>query len=407
MDSAVSVYLEKKKERKEEETKGVFMKILVAVDSFKGSLSSAELADAIEEGVQNVYPEAEVVKVPVADGGEGTVEALVDGTSGIYRTIKAKGPLLTPVTALYGITGDGKTAVIEMASASGLPLVPADKRNPMKTTTYGTGELIKDALEKGCREFLIGIGGSATNDCGLGMMQALGMKFFDKNGEETGIGGESLSKTDSIDDSGLMPEIKDARFLIACDVDNPLYGKNGAAHVYGRQKGADEQMVLALDEGLKHFCSIVEKKYNFDMNSLPGAGAAGGLGGAFAAFLKGELKPGIDIILDKTGLSEKMSGADFVITGEGRIDFQSVMGKTPVGVSKMAAKQNIPVIAIAGAVTDDAGVVHDHGINALFSIMNYPISLENAMKPERSKMFVKKNIEEIFRLVKTCQKKFS
>lgn len=383
------------------------MKILVAADSFKGSLSSAELADSIEAGIQKVYPDAEVVKVPVADGGEGTVQALVDGTNGVYRTIKAWGPLMSPVTALYGITGDGKTAVIEMASASGLPLVPAADRNPMKTTTYGTGELIKDALEKGCREFLIGIGGSATNDCGMGMMQALGMKFFDVNGVETGVGGESLGKTVSIDDSGLIPEAKDAKFLIACDVDNPLYGENGAAHVYGRQKGADDRMILALDEGLKHFSSVVEKKYLFDMNSLPGAGAAGGLGGAFAAFLKGELKPGIDIILEKTGLKEKMTGADFVITGEGRIDFQTVMGKTPIGVSKMAARQNIPVIAIAGAVADDAGIVHDHGINSLFSIMNYPISLDDAMEPERSRIFVEKNIEEIFRLVKTCQKKFS
>jgi len=383
------------------------MKIVVAADSFKGSLSSAELAETVEKGIHKVYPLADVVKIPVADGGEGTVEALVDGTNGIYRTIKANGPLMTPVTALYGITGDGKTAVIEMASASGLPLVSAANRNPMKTTTYGTGELIKDALKKGCREFLIGIGGSATNDCGMGMMQALGMKFFDDKGNEVGIGGESLSRAVSIDDSGLMIEAKEAQFLIACDVDNPLYGKNGAAHVYSRQKGADEQMVLDLDEGLKNFNSVVEKKYGCNMNAISGAGAAGGLGGAFAAFLKGELKPGIDIILEKTGLAEKIKGADFVITGEGRIDFQSVMGKTPVGVSKMAAKQNIPVIAIAGAVTDDSGVVHDHGINSLFSIMNYPISLEDAMEPDRSKIFIEKNIEEIFRLVKTCQNKFS
>ena len=382
------------------------MKIVVAADSFKGSLSSAELAVAVETGIQKIYPDADVVKVPVADGGEGTVEALVDGTSGIYRTVKVNGPLMTPVTALYGITGDGKTAVIEMASASGLPLVPAEKRNPMKTTSYGTGELIKDALLKGCREFLVGIGGSATNDCGMGMMQALGMKFLDEEGAQLGVGGENLIKTASIDDSSLMEQIKESRFLIACDVDNPLYGENGAAHVYGRQKGATEQMVLDLDKGLIQFNEIVKSKYSFDMNALPGAGAAGGLGGAFAAFLNGELKPGIDIILDKTNLSAKMAGADFVITGEGRIDFQSVMGKTPVGVSKLAAKLEIPVIAIAGAVTDDADVVHDHGINSLFSIMNYPIALDDAMEPERSKIFVEKNIEEIFRLIKTCEKKF-
>lgn len=383
------------------------MKIVVAADSFKGSLTSAELADAVETGVHKVYPEADVVKVPVADGGEGTVQALVDGTGGIYRTVKVFGPLMEPETALYGITGDGKTAVIEMASASGLPLVPANKRNPMKTSTYGTGELIKDALHKGCREFLIGIGGSATNDCGMGMMQALGMKFLDSEGNELEGCGASLEKTDSIDDTGLLPEAKEARFIIACDVDNPLYGENGAAHVYSRQKGADEKMVLELDEGLKHFCAVVKEKYGFDMNELPGAGAAGGLGGGFAAFLGGKLQPGIDIILGMTDLAGKIEGADFVITGEGRIDFQSVMGKTPTGVSKLAAKQNIPVIAIAGAVADDAGVVHDHGINSLFSIMNYPITLEEAMDPDRAKTFVEKNMEEIFRLVKTCELKFS
>ncbi|MDA3811685.1 MAG: glycerate kinase [Spirochaetaceae bacterium] len=373
------------------------MKIVVAADSFKGSLSSSELADSVEIGIRKIYPDAEVVKVPVADGGEGTVEALVDGTNGLYRTVKVNGPLMSPITALYGITGDGKTAVIEMASASGLPLIPANKRNPMKTTTYGTGELIKDALDKGCREFLIGIGGSATNDCGMGMMQALGMKFLDKNGKELKTSGENLIKTETIDDSELLNVLKDASFLIACDVDNPLYGENGAANVYGRQKGADDKMVKDLNTGLHHFSEIVKKKYSFDMNALPGAGAAGGLGGAFAAFLNGQLKPGIDIILDKTGLAEKIVGADFVITGEGRIDFQSVMGKTPVGVSKLAAKRNIPVIAIAGAVADDASVVHDYGINSLFSIMNYPIELEDAMAPERAKIFVEKNIEEIFR----------
>jgi glycerate kinase len=315
---------------------------------------------------------------------------------------------MRPVTALYGITGDGNTAVIEMASASGLPLVSSEKRNPMKTTTYGTGELIKDALLKGCREFLIGIGGSATNDCGIGMMQALGMKFLDKNGTELSTtGGENLLKVDSIDDSGLMKELKESRFLIACDVDNPLYGKNGAAYVYSRQKGADDQMVEDLDKGLEHFSKVVNEKYSFDMNALPGAGAAGGLGGAFAVFLKGELKPGIDIILDQTNLLEKMKGADFVITGEGRIDFQSVMGKTPVGVSKLAATLNIPVIAIAGAVSDDAGIVHEKGITSLFSIMNYPISLDDAMDPERATIFVEKKIEEIFLLIKACQNKFS
>lgn len=383
------------------------MKIVVAADSFKGSLSSAEISEAVETGFRKVYEDGIVVKVPVADGGEGTVQALVDGTRGIYRTVKVSGPLGDEVTALYGISGDGNTAIIEMASASGLPLISVEKCNPMKTTTFGTGQLIKDALEKGCREFLIGIGGSATNDCGMGMMQALGMKFLDKNRNILEGCGGNLIKTEEIDASDLIPQVKEARFLIACDVDNPLFGANGAAHVYSRQKGADDQMVEELDKGLKHFNEVVKKSSGFDMNNLPGAGAAGGLGGGFAAFLKGDLKPGIDIILNMTDLAGKMDGADFVVTGEGRIDFQSVMGKTPTGVSKLAAKQNIPVIAIAGAVTDDADVVHNHGINSLFSIMNYPISLEHAMDPDRAKTFVEKNIEEIFRLIKTCQVKFS
>lgn len=383
------------------------MKIVVAADSFKGSLTSAELAEAVETGVRAVYPQSEVIKVPVADGGEGTVQALVDGTGGLYRTVNVRDPLGKTITALYGITGDGKTAVIEIASASGLPLLTADERNPMKTSTYGTGELIKDALEKGCREFLIGIGGSATNDCGMGMMEALGMKFLDSSGKELSGCGENLIRTESIDDSGLIPGLKEADFLIACDVDNPLFGQNGAAHVYSRQKGADEQMVLELDKGLVHFNEVVKEKYGFPMNELSGAGAAGGLGGGFAAFLGGRLKPGIDIILTMTDLSSKMDGADFVITGEGRIDFQSVMGKTPTGVSRLAAEKKIPVIAIAGAVADNAGIVHEHGINALFSIMNHPITLDEAMEPEKARFFVEKNIEEIFRLIKTCENKFS
>jgi len=383
------------------------VKVVVAADSFKGCLTSAELADAVETGVRRVYPKSEIVKVPVADGGEGTVQALVDGTGGIYRTVRVKGPLENSVTALYGITGDGRTAVIEMASASGLPLVPDSERNPMMTTSYGTGDLIKDALKQGCRDFIIGIGGSATNDCGMGMLQALGMRFLDSEGVELRGCGSSLSQTVSIDDSGLMPELNEACFIIACDVDNPLYGPEGAAHVYSRQKGADEQMVLDLDRGLKHFNGVVWEKYGFDMNNLAGAGAAGGLGGAFAAFLRGKLEPGIDIILKQTSLESKMEGADFVITGEGKIDFQSVMGKTPTGVSKAAAAQNIPVIAMAGAISDDAGIVHDHGIDALFSIVNYPISLNEAMDPSRARSFVEKNIEEVFRLIRTCEHKFS
>ncbi len=381
------------------------MKVVVAMDSFKGSLSSNELANSVENGIKKVYPDAEVIKIPVADGGEGTVESLVEGTKGHFVEVSVANPLLIPIKAQYGILGDGKTAVIEMATASGLPLIPIDERNPMKTTTYGTGEMIKDAISKGCREFLIGIGGSATNDGGMGMMKALGAKFLDENDFELGHGGEQLEKVTKIDITNLLPEIKECKFLIACDVDNPFYGLNGAAHVYARQKGATEEMVLELDSGLKHFSEIVRQDLNIEISHVPGAGAAGGLGGGFLAFLDGELRPGIDIVLEEVKLKKKLDDVDFVITGEGRMDFQSVMGKAPVGVAKLAKTKDIPVIALAGGVADDAGEVHNHGIDSVFSIMNYPMTLEEAMEPKRASILVEKNVEEIFRLIKIIRKK--
>jgi len=383
------------------------MKVVVAIDSFKGSLSSYELGEAIEKGVHKVYGDAEVNKVPIADGGEGTVEALVEGTGGRFVDIEVSGPLMKPVTARYGIMGNGKTAVMEMAAASGLPLVATSERNPSKTTTFGTGEMIKDAIEKGCREFLVGIGGSATNDAGLGMMQALGYKFFDKDRKELGAGGEIMELVAEIDATGAMSELAECEFLIACDVDNPFYGPRGAAHVYGRQKGADDAMIETLDHGLKILASTLKEKLGKDVAELPGAGAAGGLGGGFVAFLNGKLEPGIDIVLKEVDLATEIQGADFVITGEGRIDFQSVMGKAPTGVSKMCKKHGIPVIAIAGCVADDADATHDYGIEALFSTINYPVSLEEAMNHDKARMFVEKNIEEIFRLIRVCEKKYS
>lgn len=383
------------------------MKVVVAIDSFKGSLSSYELGEAIEKGVQKVYADAEVKKVPIADGGEGTVEALVEGTGGKFVDIEVKGPLMDPIVARYGIMGNGKTAVMEMAAASGLPLVDIGKRNPSKTTTYGTGEMIKDAIEKGCREFLVGIGGSATNDAGLGMMQALGYKFLDENGNELGFGGEIMEKVAEIDSTGAMKELSECEFLIACDVDNPFYGPRGAAHVYGPQKGADAEMVEDLDLGLKILASTLKEKLGKDISELAGAGAAGGLGGGFVAFLNGKLEPGIDIVLKEVNMAKEIQGADFVITGEGRIDFQSVMGKAPTGVSKLCKSHNIPVIAIAGCVADDADATHEYGIDALFSTINYPVSLEEAMNHDKARMFVEKNIEEIFRLVRVCEKKYS
>ncbi|WP_320046344.1 glycerate kinase [uncultured Ilyobacter sp.] len=382
------------------------MKVVVAIDSFKGSLSSLELGLLIEKGVKKVYKDAEVKKVPIADGGEGTVEALVEGTNGKFVKIKVHDPLMRVVDARYGIMGNN-VAVIEMAEASGLPLLKPEERDLRKATTYGTGELIKDAIEKGCREFIIGIGGSATNDAGLGMMQALGYKFLDKDGEVLGYGGEIMGKVVEIDSREAIEGLDKCQFYVACDVDNPFYGPKGAAHVYSRQKGADDEMVEYLDSSLQKLALTLREKTGKDIADIPGAGAAGGLGGGFVAFLNGELKPGIDIILQEVGLAESIEGADFVITGEGKIDFQSVMGKAPMGVSKLTREKGIPVIAIAGCVADDAEAMHDHGLDAFFSTINYPVSLEEAMDKERAGIFVEKNIEEIFRLVKVCEKKFS
>ena len=382
------------------------MKVVVAIDSFKGSLGSFELGEIVEKGIKKVYKDAEVKKVPIADGGEGTVEALVEGTNGKFIDVKVHDPLMRLIDARYGIMGNN-VAVIEMAEASGLPLLKPEERDLRKATTYGTGELIKDAVQRGCREFIIGIGGSATNDAGLGMMQALGYKFLDKEGKTLGCGGEIMEKVSEIDSSEAVEGLDQCEFFIACDVDNPFYGPRGAAHVYSRQKGADDEMVEYLDSSLRKLALTLKEKTGKDIAELPGAGATGGLGGGFVAFLDGDLKPGIDIILQEVKLAEYIEGADFVITGEGRIDFQSIMGKAPMGVSRLSREKGVPVIAIAGCVADDAGAMHDHGLDAFFSTINYPISLDEAMNKERAAIFVEKNIEEIFRLIKVCEKKFS
>lgn len=381
------------------------MKIVIAIDSFKGSLSSSQLGNAIEKGIRKVYSNAEIKKIPIADGGEGTVESLVDGTNGKYISVSVNDPLMRKIEATYGII-ENNIAVMEMASASGLPLLKVEERNPLKASSYGTGELIKDAIFKGCRQFIIGIGGSATSDGGTGMLQALGFKFLDKEGKTLGQGAEILSEIADIDTTEVMKELDSCKFLIACDVDNPFYGPNGAAYIYGRQKGADDEMIKVLDDGLRNLSKVINQKKNIDISEIPGAGAAGGLGGGFVAFLNGELKPGIDIVLEEVNFEKEIEGADFVITGEGRIDFQSVMGKAPVGVSKLCKKHNIPVIALAGCVADDAIETHNFGITALFSTINYPISLDEAMAKERAEIFVEKNTEEIFRLIKTCQIKY-
>ena len=380
------------------------MKVVAAIDSFKGSMTSLEVAAAFEKGVKKVYKDAEFIKIPLADGGEGTVKALIDNLDGKMVNIKVKDPLMRDIDSFYGISGDGKTAVIEMAAASGLPLLSPDERNPLKATTFGTGELIKDALEKGCREFIIGIGGSATNDAGTGMLSALGYIFLDENGNELEPNGENLINIKSFKDDKVMKEVSEAKFLIACDVDNPFYGTNGAAHVYGKQKGATGDIIKILDDGMRNFSNVIEKIKKTDISNISGAGASGGLGGAFTAFFNSELKPGIDIITEKIELENKINGSDYVITGEGRIDFQSAMGKTPSGVAKLAKKYGIPVIAIGGSVDDEIGNIYDCGITAAFSIIDSPMTLGEAMDTKNAQRLVEKTAEQIFRLIKQNKK---
>ncbi len=355
------------------------MKIVIAPDSFKGSLSALEVAKAIQKGIENADKNIETVVLPMADGGEGTVQSLIDASGGNIIETMVHDPLFREIKSFYGIMGDGKTAVIEMAAASGLPLLAHNERNPLKTTTYGTGELIKDALNRGCSSFIVGLGGSATNDGGCGMAQALGVKFLHEDGKEIGMGGGELSKINSIDVSGLDSRIKNAQFLAACDVDNPLCGAKGAAEVYARQKGASEDDVVTLDRGLHHFAQIVRQQFNLDINDFAGAGAAGGLGAGMMIFLKAKLQRGVEIVTQATGLAEKMQGANLVITGEGRIDFQTAFGKTLYGVAQIAKQKNIPLIVLAGGLGDGYKTLYEKGFTAIFSITDKPMLLQNAM----------------------------
>ncbi|MEZ9131403.1 glycerate kinase [Vibrio breoganii] len=355
------------------------MKIVIAPDSYKESLSAMGVAQAIENGFKQVIPDAEYIKLPMADGGEGTVQSLVDATSGSIIKHTVIGPLGEIVEGFYGMLGDGKTAIIEMAAASGLDLVAPEKRNPLKTTTYGTGELIKAVLDKGVEHIIVGIGGSATNDGGLGMAQALGIRMLDAEGIELGFGGGELSKLATIDLNDLDPRLQDVRLEIACDVDNPLCGPKGASHVFGPQKGATPEMVEQLDANLAHYASIMKEQLGADVINLPGAGAAGGLGAALVGLLNAELRPGINIVMDAVNLDSVVADADLVITGEGRIDSQTIHGKTPIGVARTAKKHNLPVIGIAGCLAADCGVVHGHGIDAVFSVVNRAVDLPTAL----------------------------
>jgi len=356
------------------------MKIVIAPDSYKESLSALEVATAIENGFREIFPTAEYVKLPVADGGEGTVEAMVAATQGRIVPVSVTGPLGERVDGFYGLSGDEQSAFIEMAAASGLELVAPSRRNPLLTTSWGTGELIRHALDVGVKHIIIGIGGSATNDGGAGMVQALGAKLLDAEEQPIGQGGGELARIERIDLSGLDKRLADCRIEVACDVTNPLLGEEGASAVFGPQKGATPEMIITLDKALAHYARVIARDLDIDVVSLDGGGAAGGMGAALYAFCGAQLRQGIEIVTDALHLADQVADADLVITGEGRIDSQTIHGKVPVGVAKVAKRYNKPVIGIAGSLTADVGVVHNHGIDAVFSVLYTICSLEDALE---------------------------
>lgn len=373
-------------------------KIVIASDSFKGSLTSSQVAEAVEEGILSVFPNCRTLKIPVADGGEGTCEVLINASDGKEITVRVNNPLMRMVVATYGIINDGNTAVIEMAAASGLTLLSPEEYNPWITSTYGTGELIKDALERGCRDFIIGVGGSATNDAGTGLLRALGYRFLDSSGEEVPDGGQSLVQIVAVDESGVIPAVKEARFTVACDVINTFSGTEGAANVYAPQKGADTVMARKLDEGLESFRQLVIKQKQIDLNMIPGSGAAGGLGGGLLAFMDAELKPGIEIVLEAVEFEKQLVGAQLVFTCEGKLDVQTSQGKTPAGVLTIARRHDIPVIAIGGSV-EDIGSLNEHGFLSVYSISQASCSLQEAMKSETAKKNIRQAVEQIMRTI--------
>ncbi len=355
------------------------MRIIVAPDSFKGSVSALGVAEAMERGIHAVFPEADVIKVPIADGGEGTVEALVAATAGRLMHTTVRGPMGEPLRAHWGISGDGSTAFIEMASASGLPLVPRARRDPRIASTFGTGELMKAALDAGLRRLVVGIGGSATNDGGSGMARALGVRFLDAGGRELPEGGTALARLARIDLSALDPRLAEASILVACDVDNPLCGPRGASAVYGPQKGATPEMVAELDGALAVLATVATAATGRDVALSPGAWAAGGLCAGLLFFTPASLRPGVAIVLETTGFETLAHGADLILTGEGRTDFQTAMGKAPVGVAEVARRQGVPVICLSGGLGEGADEVLDHGIDAIASAVPQPMTLEDCM----------------------------
>ncbi|CCL84784.1 TPA: glycerate kinase [Clostridioides difficile] len=379
------------------------MKILISIDSLKGSLSSIEAGNAIKKGILKVKEDAQVKILPLADGGEGTVDALVQWMNGKKETIEVTGPIAKKVDATYGLLKNTSTAIIEIAQASGLTLVPTELRNPLYTTTYGVGEIIKEAINKGYRNFIVGIGGSATNDAGIGMLQALGFEFYDENNKLVGLGGKVLNEIRHIKIENRLKELDECKFKIACDVNNPLFGKNGAAYIYGSQKGATSEIIEELDNGLRNFSKVVKNYLSKDVANVEGAGAAGGLGFAFLAFLNSKLESGIKIILEEIKLEEELKDADFVITGEGRLDNQTAMGKAPIGVAKLAKKYGVKVIGLAGATTEDAVKCNEEGIDAYFSIVNRAMTIEEAMDKATASENMTATTTQIFNLITSIQ----
>lgn len=379
------------------------MKVTIAIDSLKGSLSSLEAGHAIETGIKNVYPDADVHVRPLADGGEGTVEALTIGMGGELETITVTGPHGRPVSCQYGIIRENHTAIMEMATAAGITLVTEDERNPLKTTTYGVGEMILDAIQKGCRRFIVGIGGSATNDGGVGMLQALGYDFLDADGQPIPHCGAGLEVLASISSEHVVPELAECSFKIACDVNNPLCGPMGASAIYGPQKGATPEIVRTMDGWLAKYAELAKTVVPNADAEFPGTGAAGGLGFAFSVFTNAVLESGISIVLEETRLEEYVKNADIVITGEGRLDAQTVMGKAPSGVANIAKKYGKTVLAFAGAVTEDAVHCNEHGIDAFFPILRGVVSLEDAMNAENARKNMEATVEQVFRLIQAVR----
>ena len=380
------------------------MKVVIAPQSFKGSISALDAARAMEQGVKRVVNDAETVLVPVADGGDGTLETLVDATEGDIRSAKVTGPTGAPVEAEWGALGDGESAMIEMARTSGLALLSLDERDPLRTTTYGLGEIIREALDAGFRSFIVGIGGSATNDGGAGMAQALGVRLLDESGNDLPPGGAALADLRKIDMSGLDTRAAASQFSVACDVSNPLTGPEGASAVYGPQKGATPDLVEQLDDALGNFAEVVERDIGRSIKYVPGSGAAGGLGGGMMAFLDGSLRAGVDIVLDQVGLDEQLEGADLVITGEGQLDFQTVYHKAPIGVAWLAKERGIPVIAISGSLGQGFEDVHPEGIEAVASIVCAPMSLDEAST--RAGELIADAVAEAMRFMKVGSKVF-